>query len=343
MKKVFLLSLVGAWLLCFCPLQAQTGSSVQKFDFETWEDDHTPKDWTTTMNIKVDAGIMTLDIVKLNFGDKSSEAHDGSFALKLTPQTTVGQSFTGGIDIPAMTMPGIAQLGKNQPVTLGLSDVTQLMGEGTPDMSDLTGLMELLPALSNLYSPGIKSTMQPASVEAYVKFSPDEDCSAIILLSGTKNGNTVCQGSWVNTEAITEWTRIAFEVTYIDETPVAPDSIQMIIVCGGDSAHYRSVLYVDDITISGEPLSIASLKNTAHTTQVFPNPVPAGTKCTLVPEDAMPFEASLHDMTGKKVWEKFCSGNHTTEIDVTNLKTGIYILKMKKEQGIETRKIVILN
>jgi len=73
--------------------------------------------------------------------------------------------------------------------------------------------------------------------------------------------------------------------------------------------------------------------------QIFPNPVTNG-KIFINAETASSKTVELYDMLGKRIFITEMSG-YQKELNVTNLKAGVYILKLSEKNNSITRKIVI--
>ncbi|NLJ83200.1 MAG: T9SS type A sorting domain-containing protein, partial [Bacteroidales bacterium] len=73
--------------------------------------------------------------------------------------------------------------------------------------------------------------------------------------------------------------------------------------------------------------------------QVFPNP--ANTQLTLDNKDALIKEAHIYDITGKEVSHHSINANQST-LDISTLKSGLYIVKIHTEQGVLNRKVQVV-
>lgn len=80
-------------------------------------------------------------------------------------------------------------------------------------------------------------------------------------------------------------------------------------------------------------------ENTLDKVQIYPNPVTSG-KIYINAETTSTKTVELYDMLGKRIVFTEMNG-YQKELNVTNLKAGVYILKLSEKNNSITRKIVI--
>lgn len=80
-------------------------------------------------------------------------------------------------------------------------------------------------------------------------------------------------------------------------------------------------------------------ENTLDKVQIYPNPVTSG-KIYINAETTSTKTIELYDMLGKRIVFTEMNG-YQKELNVTNLKAGVYILKLSEKNNSITRKIVI--
>jgi hypothetical protein len=101
-------------------------------------------------------------------------------------------------------------------------------------------------------------------------------------------------------------------------------------------------LYIDDFSIS-EPTGVSEYLKKEMNFNLFPNP--SSTKSTISFHNGVKqaVEMNLIDLQGKKcmaiVSQEFEEGEHSTEIDVSTLESGIYLVQVKTERGIFVHKM----
>lgn len=80
-------------------------------------------------------------------------------------------------------------------------------------------------------------------------------------------------------------------------------------------------------------------ENTLDKVQIYPNPVTSG-KIYINAETNSVKGIELYDMLGKRILTTEMNG-YQKELNVANLKAGVYILKLSEKNNSITRKIVI--
>ncbi|UUV22034.1 T9SS type A sorting domain-containing protein [Paenimyroides aestuarii] len=80
-------------------------------------------------------------------------------------------------------------------------------------------------------------------------------------------------------------------------------------------------------------------ENTLEKVQIYPNPVTGG-KIYINAENNSAKVIELYDMLGKRILIAEMNG-YQKELNVSNLKAGVYILKLTDKNNSITRKIII--
>ena len=86
-------------------------------------------------------------------------------------------------------------------------------------------------------------------------------------------------------------------------------------------------------------VGIEAMKQNVSSLSLFPNP--ATTQLTLDNKDALIKEAHIYDVTGREVSRHSINANQST-LDISTLKSGLYIVKIHTEQGVLNRKIQVV-
>jgi PKD repeat protein len=101
--------------------------------------------------------------------------------------------------------------------------------------------------------------------------------------------------------------------------------------------------YIDDITISGAPLSAEALEQEIGL-DIAPNPTQNSTAISMVLENESKVEMSMMDLTGRKVLDvnagQMSQGAHRFDVDMSALSTGVYFLRVAVNNGILVKKVV---
>jgi hypothetical protein len=101
--------------------------------------------------------------------------------------------------------------------------------------------------------------------------------------------------------------------------------------------------YIDDITISGAPLSAEALEQEIGL-NIAPNPTQNSTAISMVLDNESKVEMSMMDLTGRKVLDvnagQMSQGAHRFDVDMSALSTGVYFLRVAVNNGILVKKVV---
>ena len=82
-----------------------------------------------------------------------------------------------------------------------------------------------------------------------------------------------------------------------------------------------------------------SNKENPNTFTLYPNPVSSG-QLNLQNDAASPIDIEVYDMSGKLIHHNSSSDIYTT-INVNNWKKGVYLVRIRDNKGITTRKVVV--
>ena len=82
-----------------------------------------------------------------------------------------------------------------------------------------------------------------------------------------------------------------------------------------------------------------SNKENPNTFTLYPNPVSSG-QLNLQNDAASPIDIEVYDMSGKRIHHHSSSDIYTT-INVNNWKRGVYLIRIRDNKGITTRKVVV--
>lgn len=108
--------------------------------------------------------------------------------------------------------------------------------------------------------------------------------------------------------------------------------IFLLLITFGFSGHAQ--------TTKNNGIAETKTENTLEKIQIYPNPVTNG-KIYINSEQNSTKTIELYDMLGKKILHTEMNG-YQKELNVTNLKAGVYILKISdKANNNITRKIII--
>lgn len=303
------------------PAAAQTISNA---GFETWAVNggvEEPTGWLTTDYVFAYYAD-TSAIYALGTITKSTDAHSGSYAAKLTttrePLTSGGSTLVQGILVLG------AEVGKYNFFGFPLG--------------------------------GAPFNKRPTQMQFSYKFSGTTADSALALVYFSRSGSTALSGvSAVLLPPSTNYNTIAIPITYAPADTSVPDSIHIVFASGysrhiisENSANIQegSTLLIDDISLSGGGvLATRADAGTQAQLTVSPNPSPAGLFQLAAPaEPALASAAyTVSDMLGRVVARQpaLPTPTPTRTLDLSNLRTGIYLLRLDSKQGVITRQLVV--
>lgn len=342
MKKL-LFSLVAAFLML--QLSAQQ-PNVSNPGFEQWAGT-TPAGWTTSITGAI-TGVPIIGSfpVSFNFGAKSTDSHSGSYALKLQSKS-LDLSLLG---IPAITVPGIAQLGTAGSFSISIETIQELVSiDSTTDMSELINNLDLdeLSTFTNIFSKGEPFTMVPTAMKVWVKYLPPvgETDTMLVLLGAYKEGQTSMllmgdmpdtYGYYAVTERLEDYTQLTVPIFY-DEEDLTCDSLVIMFVSSSFMNAKNTELFIDDISFEYDYLSVNSTERIKM--NMFPNP--ATDYMVINPANqSEAYDIMVYDMNGKllKSVEQLTGD---TRLSVSDLAAGAYFLKLKQSGSELVRKFVV--
>ena len=342
MKK-FLFSLVAVFLML--QLSAQQ-PNISNPGFEQWTG-NTPVGWTTSISGSI-TGVPYLGSfpISFNFGSKNTNSHSGSYALKLQTKS-LDLSLLG---IPAITVPGIAQLGTAGSFSISLETIQELTSiDSTTDMSDLINNLDMdeLSSFANVFSKGEPFTMVPTAMKVWVKYLPaaGESDTMMVLLGAYKEGETSMLlmgdipetfGYYAVTERLENYTELTVPVSY-NEEDLTCDSLVIVFVSSSFTNAKNSELYIDDISFEYDYLSV----NSSERIQMNMYPNPTTDYMVISPANqSEAYDIMVYDMNGKQLKNvEQLTGD--TRLSVSDLAAGTYFLKLKQSGSELVRKFVV--
>lgn len=318
MKKILFTLAIAIFSLNI--VNAQT---IQNGDFELWSYGKAVG-WAADMH----GYVSSIFPVAVNFGEQTTDAHSGNYAMKL---------HSNNFSVPStqyeFNIPGILQLGESGSFNVSISDLMDLYNAFTDSTGssqiDLSNL-ESLATLAQMLSKGVPCNTTPAALGMWIKYIPDgEDYMAII--AATKRNGQFVDYSYNLFGAKEEYTQVGVNFAHAG---AECDSI-MLIVFSSTRANKNSELFVDDVEILDAPLNVTDFQK--QNIQVYPNPASGYVYVNTSNTDVCKW--NLTDLSGKLINRG--SIVETTKIDVSMLKSGIYLLKVEGKNFNDTRKILI--
>lgn len=188
---------------------------------------------------------------------------------------------------------------------------------------------------------GYDFTTRPDSLVFWAKYAPvdtDNGYAQVIMFNAT--GDTIAYEKFDILVAVTAWTRYAVKINWMNSDMPAVASVLFNSSWGNGNngeGFVGSVMYVDDVEWTMGPNSISELE--ASKWKVYPNPVEGELTITTHQEGG---NVLILDVTGKKVVKRTIN-ELESQIDVSNLPTGIYLYQLRtvENEVVKTGKLLI--
>ncbi len=296
--------------------------SVPNNSFESWSNSQ-PDFWTTTLSGNVMTELFGTEVpvpVSLSFGSSTTDAHSGNLALKIAPVN---------FGIPGTEynylLPGIAQLGSAEPFSIPMSVIVSI-ASGDIENLDITSLASML----NLIAKGVPCNMTPHSVKMWVKFLPAGSDTLSVMAMTKSGGVPVSYAMFITENTINEYTEVE---AVFDNPNSSCDSLCIMILAGDLSTNSATVLYVDDVTLD---FGNGVVEHIGGDMALYPNPATSAVTLS-VPGEAFSYE--MTDLAGRMV--RSGDGNQYATVDVSSLPAGVYMIRMKCDSQVVTRKLIV--
>lgn len=197
---------------------------------------------------------------------------------------------------------------------------------------------------------GVPVSTRYASISGYFKFTPTGGDKLTFSVGMYKNGSMIGYGGLYVTAATTTYQLASANITYTSTD--VPDTMYMLVtICGpggglDSNFHAGTIYYADDISISANPVSVASdLKNVlAGLDNVYPNPFKTTTIINYSLQSNSDVQITVFDALGREVATlmngEMTAGNHEMEWEASELPAGIYTCRLQSGQFIQSKQLV---
>ena len=274
-------------ILSFGKINAQT---IPNAGFETWTNSYTAPSWNS------------VSILTAHSMAQSTDAHSGTYAVKLATQSFVGQ-----------TIPGICALG-----TISLT--TQAVSGGIPFTFKPTNLKGYYK-----YTPVGGVSMLIA-----------------VILTRTTGGVKDTIGGCIlqNSNTVSTYTQFSLPIDYNTGVTGNPDTLNIVLLSSASAtAGVGSILMVDDLSF--EYLTPGVKENSAINYNVYPNPATDNIYITTNDTKKVPVTIKIYDLTGQEVYSENYINENDHTINVSKFKQGMYFVKISSERYNKTEKLHI--
>lgn len=311
--------------------------SLYNGSFENWSgtaNAQQPDGWTTALvgNVVTEVfGVQVPIPVNTYFGRQVTEAHSGSSALQLIPSN---------VGIPGtqynMNFPGIAQLGVASGFNIPLQTILDLVDMLTDTTGANPGDIDptVLASLAQVFAPGDACSKTPQSLNFWMKFAPAGDDEVQVIAYSKSNGQPVGYAETTIDQPANEYTYVSVP---FDAAGQSCDSLVVIIMAGNfGTADPSTAMWVDDVTIS--PYQVGVDESDAPQFHTYPNP--ATDYVRVAPAVSEPYTCQVLDLEGRLLRVVESNGEQCS-VDVSDLASGLYMLKIDQKGRVANHKIVV--
>lgn len=290
--------------VCAITLTVDAQTQPPNAGFENWVligSFENPDNWSSLNNF------YSYGVPEMSF--KTSDAHSGTYALRLISQTAT---------------------------------IPPPLGTGTLDT--LAGYVFL--GSADMDNPGIPYTDRPISMQAFVKGIIIAGSQAYLMATLSKwNTTTLVRDQvgfamYYTSSFITNYTQISVPFNY--SLPDIPDTLDIKVMAGdvgpGGIIMPGNEFFIDDIYFTF-PIGINEKSKDKLSINIFPNPT--SDKITVSSLEKIN-AIEIYNMLGEKVYTINNFKQQTSnKIDLSNFQKGIYFIKIYDAGKIYTEKIVI--
>ncbi|MEL6945225.1 MAG: T9SS type A sorting domain-containing protein, partial [Bacteroidota bacterium] len=225
---------------------------------------------------------------------------------------------------------------------------------------------------SGSYSQSIPSMLDQASLSVTLEYDDENDwawgfgfdnfdlcgdpveetCPEMLMADGDPmNSNIIVPGTYSAQNTITSKGTVETGTTVIFEAGQSITLDEDFFAENGSTFTARIQACTsntrEENSIESRETKLRTEQVTATRLNVFPNPFRNHTTIELVLEQEEEIQIQLYDITGKQVMSilpvsQQTAGKHQYEVNASNLKTGIYLLKVQIGSEIQTHKLSVI-
>ena len=312
MKKFYTLSFILLTTLSFAQ---QTLPFVDLFNYPAGNL-HTTSPWSVVGTANATDHIL-LDGSKVTYGGGGTDAQ-----VLVTAQTTGTIYFT--IDLKITSMAGVTDV--NGGYIAGFAQNNTTFG----------GTLWAKRVDDNTYNLGIETRTASGASTTYTSETYTAGTYYTVVVAYTFNTAAADDTTklWVNPSSGDEATPL------LTDTHTGTDLTQIVsFFLRQDSATETGLVEVDNLKIATTFVDVLANKkfSTISGLNVYPNPVKDG-NLYITSNSSVAKTVGIYDILGKQVLESKTSNN---AVNVSNLKSGAYIVRITEDGNTDTRKLII--
>lgn len=314
--KVLLYTCLGLAALLASP-RLSAAQGLTNLNLENWVTRggvERPVNWLTTDDNEAYYNQQPSGTYNLGLVTKTTDAHGGTYAAKLTTNNATAGTQTGAY-------PGVLILG---------AQLNRYNALGTN-------------------AGGAPLAAKPASMTFYYKSTVPAADSAIAIVYLSKNTNgvpTVLALGYQVLQPAASYTAATVPISYSTTNTATPDSVHIVFESAfADYVTLGSVLQVDDISFAGVTLATRADADVQDRLTVSPNPSAGGRFVIASPVQPELAAAPLEvlDLAGRAVLRQAAqsSPSGSRELDLSSLSAGLYLLRLDTRQGTVMRQLTV--
>ncbi len=225
---------------------------------------------------------------------------------------------------------------------MNVADMSNLTTDGTQSyIVGLTGEIEgtNVPYNARLwvqksgtqYKIGLSSA---ATTTNYTTTSYNEGDVVMVVIGFNYANNTY--SAWINPNLATFNASTAPTLT--DVVTTAPANFGAVILRQDSDTVTPANIIVDELRITTDLSTLSRQSNDIAGFAMFPNPVNGGGLLSITSDNTSDKEVAIYDVMGKQVLNSLTTNN---TVNISNLTSGIYLVKVTEEGKTATRKLVV--
>lgn len=195
--------------------------------------------------------------------------------------------------------------------------------------------------------PGFPVTQRDSSLNGYYKFFPQNTDTAMMYMVMFYQGTQVGWGFYQEFNTVNTYTYFSTPIYYDGMFFGVPDSATIVLAPfkGGSNPSGNSVLFIDNLSLNSQSVSLKSHNQPNNKMFVYPNPATDYTNVNYLIEKESMVTINVYDITGKLVEtiknEKETAGSHMFKYDLRQLTSGIYSIEIKTKNYSQIEKISV--
>ncbi len=206
---------------------------------------------------------------------------------------------------------------------------THLEDDGNGHMVEQPGYLNTLSSFDLLkgeFNLKFPTNGKPTKLKGYYQYDPKGGDQFSIYVLLFKNGIIIGETEWMDGQATSGFTAFTLDLDYNNNLSM-PDSAVITASSSADTYTVGTTLTLDELSFeyAGQSTGAVEISPSASLA-IFPNPVKNRTRIRFAGFDGNTFLLSVYDLHGREVIRKETPWNEETEIDLSDLEPGTYVV-----------------